>query len=43
MDSVPIGRLSEPKDIANAALFFADPQSNFITGIDMNVDGGRCV
>lgn len=41
--SIPIGRLSEGKDIANAALFLADEASNFLTGIDVPVDGGRCV
>lgn len=42
-DSVPLGRLSMPADVANAALFFADPKSEFLTGLDLNVDGGRCV
>lgn len=41
--SIPIGRLSEGRDIANACLFLADPQSCFITGIDLPVDGGRCI
>ncbi|SPO31457.1 related to oxidoreductase, short-chain dehydrogenase/reductase [Ustilago trichophora] len=41
--SIPIGRLSEGKDIANACLFLADQASAFITGIEVPVDGGRCV
>ena len=41
--TIPLGRMSRPSDIANAALFFADPASNFITGVAMEVDGGRCV
>lgn len=41
--TIPLGRLSQPADIANAALFFADPASSFITGVAMEVDGGRCV
>ena len=41
--SIPIGRLSEGSDIANACLFLADDASNFITGIELPVDGGRCV
>lgn len=41
--SIPIGRLAEGSDIANACLFLADPRSEFITGIDLPVDGGRCV
>lgn len=41
--SIPLGRLSQPSDIANAALFLADPASNFLTGVCLEVDGGRCV
>ena len=41
--TIPMGRLSRPLDIANAALFLADPASNFITGIAIEVDGGRCI
>jgi 3-oxoacyl-[acyl-carrier protein] reductase len=41
--SIPLGRLCQPADVANAALFLADPASNFITGVCMEVDGGRCV
>ena len=41
--TIPLGRLSRPHDIANAALFLAAPDSSFITGVAMEVDGGRCV
>ena len=41
--SVPMGRLSTPLDMANAALFFASDESSFITGVCMEVDGGRCI
>ncbi|MGH7958869.1 MAG: SDR family oxidoreductase [Opitutaceae bacterium] len=41
--SIPLGRLCRPADVANAALFFADPASEFITGVCMEVDGGRCI
>lgn len=40
---IPLGRLSRPSDIANAALFLADPASEFLTGIAIEVDGGRCI
>ncbi len=40
---IPLGRFSKPLDIANAALFLADPASAFITGIALDVDGGRCI
>lgn len=41
--TIPLGRMSRPSDIANAALFLADPASEFITGVALEVDGGRCV
>ena len=34
------GRIGEPADIANAALFLAAPESSFITGQLLCVDGG---
>lgn len=40
---IPLGRMSKPSDIANAALFLADPASNFVTGVAIEVDGGRCI
>ncbi|HJS32461.1 MAG TPA: glucose 1-dehydrogenase [Alphaproteobacteria bacterium] len=41
--SIPLGRLSQPEDIANAALYLASDEANFITGVALEVDGGRCV
>lgn len=41
--SIPLGRLCQPSDVANAAVFFADPASAFVTGVCMEVDGGRCI
>lgn len=41
--TIPLGRMSKPSDVANAALFLADPASEFITGVALEVDGGRCV
>jgi 3-oxoacyl-[acyl-carrier protein] reductase len=41
--TIPLGRMSRPSDIANAALFLADPASSFITGVAIEVDGGRCI
>ena len=37
----PMGRNGKPKDIADAALFFASDESSWITGVMLNVDGGR--
>jgi 3-oxoacyl-[acyl-carrier protein] reductase len=41
--SIPLGRFSQPSDIANAALFLASDEAEFITGACLEVDGGRCV
>ena len=41
--SIPLGRFSQPADIANAALFLASDEAAFITGACLEVDGGRCV
>jgi 3-oxoacyl-[acyl-carrier protein] reductase len=41
--TVPLGRFSTPQDIANAALFLVSDEASFLTGVVMEVDGGRCV
>lgn len=43
LSTIPIGRLSTPRDIANAALYLASDEANFITGAILEVDGGRTV
>ncbi|MFP1632975.1 SDR family oxidoreductase [Zhengella sp. ZM62] len=40
---IPLGRFSTPLDIANAALWLASDEAEFITGVALEVDGGRCV
>ena len=42
-DTVPLGRLSTPLDVANAALFLASDEAEFLTGVMLEVDGGRCI
>jgi NAD(P)-dependent dehydrogenase (short-subunit alcohol dehydrogenase family) len=37
---IPLGRIGQPRDIANAALFLASDESSFMTGAEMIVDGG---
>lgn len=41
--TIPLGRMSKPSDIANAALFLAQDSSSFLTGLEMPVDGGRTI
>jgi len=41
--TIPLGRISTPLDIANAALFLASNEANLVTGLCMEVDGGRCI
>lgn len=43
LNTIPLGRLAQPMDIAQAALFLASDAANMITGVDLAVDGGRCV
>jgi 3-oxoacyl-[acyl-carrier protein] reductase len=38
-----MGRLSIPKDIANAAVFLASDEASFLTGLELPVDGGRTI
>jgi 3-oxoacyl-[acyl-carrier protein] reductase len=40
---VPLGRLSTPQDVANAALFLASDEADFLTGVVLEVDGGKSV
>ena len=41
--TIPLGRLSTPQDMATAALFFASDEASFLTGVCLEVDGGRCI
>jgi 3-oxoacyl-[acyl-carrier protein] reductase len=41
--TIPLGRLSTPLDIANAALWLASDEAAFITGVALEIDGGRCI
>jgi 3-oxoacyl-[acyl-carrier protein] reductase len=41
--TIPLGRLSQPQDIANAALYLASDEADFVTGTILEVDGGRTI
>ncbi|WP_412756932.1 acetoacetyl-CoA reductase [Legionella bozemanae] len=39
--SIPVGRLGNPKEIADAVAFLASPDSGFITGANLDINGGQ--
>ncbi len=41
--TVPLGRLNQPEDLANVAVFLASDEAAMITGSCVEVDGGRCI
>jgi 3-oxoacyl-[acyl-carrier protein] reductase len=41
--TIPIGRFSTPQDLGNAACFLCSDEASMITGVAMEVDGGRCI
>mgnify|MGYP000855289537 CR=1 FL=1 len=43
LSTIPMGRFSTPEDLGNAACFLCSDEASMITGVAMEVDGGRCV
>ena len=43
LSTIPLGRFSTPEDLGNAACFLCSDEASMITGVCMEVDGGRCV
>jgi len=43
LSTIPIGRFSQPQDLGNAASFLCSDEANMITGVTLEVDGGRCI
>lgn len=43
LSTIPIGRFSTPEDLGNAAAFLCSDEASMITGVAMEVDGGRCI
>ena len=43
LSTIPMGRFSTPEDLGNAACFLCSDEASMITGVCMEVDGGRCI
>ena len=43
LSTIPLGRMCEPKDMAAAAVFLATEAAEFLTGLEMPIDGGRTI
>ncbi|MAM63965.1 glucose 1-dehydrogenase [Maritimibacter sp. UBA3975] len=43
ISSIPLGRFSTPEDMGNAACFLCSDEASMVTGVAMEVDGGRCI
>jgi len=43
LSTIPLGRLCEPRDMAAAAVFLATDAAEFLTGLEMPIDGGRTI
>jgi NAD(P)-dependent dehydrogenase (short-subunit alcohol dehydrogenase family) len=43
LGNVPLGRLTDPNDVANLCLYLGSDEGKFITGVNLEVDGGRAV
>ena len=43
LSTIPIGRFSQPEDLANAATFLCSDEASMVTGVCMEIDGGRCI
>ena len=41
--TIPLGRMSLPRDVAAASLFLASDEAELLTGVALEVDGGRCI
>ena len=43
LSTIPLGRFSTPEDMGNAACFLCSDEASMLTGVCMEVDGGRCI
>ncbi|MDF3415911.1 SDR family oxidoreductase [Sulfitobacter sp. M57] len=43
LSTIPLGRFSTPEDMGNAACYLCSDEASMVTGVCMEVDGGRCI
>jgi 3-oxoacyl-[acyl-carrier protein] reductase len=43
LSTIPLGRLGAPEDMAFAALYLASDEAGLVTGVSLDVDGGRAI
>ncbi|MGY9082430.1 MAG: SDR family oxidoreductase [Acidimicrobiales bacterium] len=43
IDGIPMGRRATPEDVANSVMFLASSEAEFLTGVCLDVDGGRSI
>ena len=43
LSTIPLGRFSSPEDMGNAACYLCSDEASMVTGVCMEVDGGRCI
>lgn len=43
LSTIPLGRFSTPEDMGNAACYLCSDEASMVTGVALEVDGGRCV
>lgn len=43
VSTIPLGRMCDPDDVANVAVFLASAEARFLTGVELPVDGGRSI
>lgn len=43
LGQIPLGRIATPRDVGNAAAWLASEEADFVTGVELPVDGGRAL
>ena len=43
LSTIPLGRFSTPADLAQAAVYLCSDEASLVTGVALEIDGGRCI